>query len=358
MQLKTKPEKAQRVHLAIVRPGFEDAFKSELFQRFKLESNILCRAGVGVTETRTLPKLMDTVFARQYLPRALRHQGPSIDLAKQFVSKRVDVLVERSNRQKGLWTLHAYSSDNDDALARAKNISKGVLAHIQSKHRDFFKRYLSKDEFARTPRSGGDFILQIYCPVIDDLWFSISRVDDGVSLFEGGFRPMKALPHAPSRSASKLEEALYLMERHPSPGETAVDLGAAPGGWSLVLARYGAHVKAIDHAELSLAPKIKLKGHIEHIKANGLKFMPEDTVDWLVCDMVMGARETLKILTKWLDAGAMRHFVVNVKLPKQSPWQGVSDAIQLAETVSDFKVSVRQLIHDRSEITLLGYKIT
>jgi 23S rRNA C2498 (ribose-2'-O)-methylase RlmM len=358
MKPKTNPEKPQRAHLAIVRPGFEDAFKSELFERFKLESNVLCRAGVGTRETLTLPKLTETVFARQYLPRALRHQGASDDMAKQFVSKRVDVLVERSNRQKGLWTLHAYSTDNDDALARARSISKSVLAHIQSKHKEFFKRYISKDEFARTQRSGEDFILQIYCPVVDDLWFSISRIDDGVSLFEGGFRPMKTLAQAPSRSASKLEEALNLMGRHPSPGDTAVDLGAAPGGWSLVLARYGANVKAIDHAELSLGPKVKLKGHIEHIKANGLKFIPEEPVDWMVCDMVMGSQETLKILAKWLDAGAMRQFIVNVKLPKQGPWKGVSEAIQLTRTINDFKVGVRQLIHDRSEITIFGYKIS
>lgn len=358
MPPKTKSEKPQRVHLAIVRPGFEDAFKSELSERFKLEANVLCRAGVGVAEAKTLPKLMETVFARQYLPRALRHQGADAEKAKQFLIKRVDVLIERSNRQKGLWTLHAYSTDNDDALARARSISKSVLAHIQSKHKEFFKRYVSKDEFTRTQRSGADFILQIYCPVVDDLWFSISRVDDGVSLFEGGFRPMKTLAQAPSRSASKLEEALNLMGLHPSPGETAVDLGAAPGGWSLVLARYGAHVKAVDHAELTLGPKVKLKGRIEHIKANGLKFMPEEPVDWMVCDMVMGSQETLKILAKWLDAGAMRHFIVNVKLPKQGPWKGVSEAIQLTKTINDFKVGVRQLIHDRSEITIFGYKIT
>jgi 23S rRNA C2498 (ribose-2'-O)-methylase RlmM len=85
--------------------------------------------------------------------------------------------------------------------------------------------------------------------------------------------------------------------------------------------------------------------------------MPDDPVDWMVCDMVMGARETLKILAKWLDAGAMRHFVVNVKLPKESPWKGVAEALQVTDTIDDFKVNTRQLIHDRSEITIFGYKI-
>ena len=136
---------------------------------------------------------------------------------------------------------------------------------------------------------------------------------------------MKSLRGAPSRSASKLEEALAFLGQHPKKGETAVDLGAAPGGWSFVLARHGAHVQAIDHAELTIDQKKlsgKLSGTVVHIKANGLKFKPDKPVDWLVCDMVMGAREPLNGLASF-------------------NWK---------------HVRARQLIHDRSEITLIGRK--
>jgi 23S rRNA (cytidine2498-2'-O)-methyltransferase len=124
----------------------------------------------------------------------------------------------------------------------------------------------------------------------------------------------------------------------------------------MVLARHGAAVEAIDHAELRLDPKLKLKGQINHIKANGLKYMPDEPVDWLVCDMVMGAKDTLKILKTWALAGAMRHFVVNIKLTKDNPWQGAALAIELIDIINNFEIITRHLLHDRSEITLMGYR--
>ena len=44
----------------------------------------------------------------------------------------------------------------------------------------------------------------------------------------------------PSRAYLKLWEALTRIGRHPGPGETCLDLGASPGGWTWVLARLGA----------------------------------------------------------------------------------------------------------------------
>ena len=351
---KTSPNK--RFHLALMRPGFELALKEEFRERFKLQGEAVCRAGVSLPEMSALPEILKTIFVRQYLPRSLRFCGKDQELCLAFLRDRMDVMIARSNRQQGQWTLHAFAIDDDDQLRRAKKLGNGLLDHIQKKHRAFFKRYVPKDEFAKSPRASGDFICQIYCPGEDDLWFSAARVDEGISVYEAGFRPMRSLKHAPSRSASKLEEALSILGRHPSPGETAVDLGAAPGGWSMVLARHGAAVEAIDHAELRLDPKLKLKGQINHIKANGLKYMPDEPVDWLVCDMVMGAKDTLKILKTWALAGAMRHFVVNIKLPKDNPWQGAALAVELTDIIDDFEIITRHLLHDRSEITMMGYR--
>lgn len=346
-----------RLNLILVRPGFEEALKNELSERFKLPATVICRAAVGVSENKKLPKLNDLIFARQYMPRALGQKNTSFKTALTFLCKRVDVLISRGNRQKGNWTIHAFAIDQDDALSVARKLGKHFLEHIRTNHPEFFKRYTPKDDFSKNPRAPNDFIMQIFCPDAEGLWFSLSRVDDDISLFEGGFRPMRRIAGAPSRSASKLEEALAFMGRYPNPGDTAVDLGAAPGGWSLVLARHGANVLAIDHAKLTIDPKLRIKGQITHEKANGLKFMPAEAVDWMVCDMVIGAQETLKILRKWLQAAATRQFVVNVKLPKDVPWMGVSLSIQLIESIDEYKIMARQLLHDRNEITLMGYKI-
>lgn len=55
---------------------------------------------------------------------------------------------------------------------------------------------------------------------------------------------------APSRSYLKVEEAYIVLGREPQAGETVVDLGAAPGGWSYSAAKRGATVVAIDNGPL------------------------------------------------------------------------------------------------------------
>src|SRR5205085_4214665 len=57
----------------------------------------------------------------------------------------------------------------------------------------------------------------------------------------------------PSRAYRKLEEAFQWMGAEPRPGEACVDLGAAPGSWTMAAARRGARVLAVDRAPLAPA---------------------------------------------------------------------------------------------------------
>ena len=350
-----KPKQPQiKQHLVLMRPGFEEALRDEFAARFKAVGEVACRAGVSFKETLKLPPVTETVFARQMLPRAMRFAGPDDAAAAKFILDRIEVMTKRGNRQAGHWTMHAFAIDDDDSLARATRIKKLVMAQLRDKQKEFMKRYISAEDFSAGVRSPGDILLQIYVPSADDLWFSIGTAGDGVSVWEAGFQRMKTLRGAPSRSASKLEEALAHLGSHPKPGDKAVDLGAAPGGWSLVLARHGADVQAVDHGMLDLKNLGDLKGKIEHIKDNGLKYRPAETVDWMVCDMVMGARDTLRVLQGWVEDGVMRHFIVNIKLPKTNPWPQVAEALVLMESFKWTKVQARHLLHDRSEVTLIG----
>ena len=355
---KTKPKQPiLKQHLVLMRPGFEEALRDEFAARFNAAGEISCRAGVAFKETIKLPPVAETVFARQMLLRAMRFAGADDAAAAKFIIDRIEVMTKRGNRQSGSWTMHAFAIDNDDGLARATRIKKQVMAHVRDKQKDLMKRYLPAEDFAAGERGPADLLLQIYVPSADDIWFSIGTINDGVSVWEGGFQRMKTLRGAPSRSASKLEEALTYLGTHPKPGDKAVDLGAAPGGWSLVLARHGADVQAVDHGSLDLQDVGPLKGTIEHVKDNGLKFLPPQTVDWMVCDMVMGARDTLGVLKTWFEKDAMRHFIVNIKLPKSNPWPLVAEALSLIQGFGWGRVQARHLLHDRSEVTLMGRKI-
>ena len=57
----------------------------------------------------------------------------------------------------------------------------------------------------------------------------------------------------PSRAYLKLWEALTRAGRWPRPGETCLDLGASPGGWTWAIAQLGAQVTAVDKAPLDPA---------------------------------------------------------------------------------------------------------
>lgn len=172
----------------------------------------------------------------------------------------------------------------------------------------------------------------------------------------GGQGRMADDPAAPSRSYLKTEEAFAAMGREPISGETAVDLGAAPGGWSYSAARRGARVLAIDNGPM----KGGAKDHplIEHRRADAFKFMPApgETFDWLLCDLVEEPHHVMRLIEQWLKNGHCRNFVINLKF-------GRANAIRLLDEVLDPKgriqpycseLKVRHLFHDRDEFTLMG----
>lgn len=62
--------------------------------------------------------------------------------------------------------------------------------------------------------------------------------------FERGIPSVKIDPQAPSRAYQKLAEALAILHA-PAP-TSALDLGAAPGGWTRHLLLAGADVQSVD----------------------------------------------------------------------------------------------------------------
>ena len=173
----------------------------------------------------------------------------------------------------------------------------------------------------------------------------------------GGQRRMADDDLAPSRSYLKVEEAFLVLGREPQPGETVVDLGAAPGGWSYSAAKRGARVIAVDNGPL--------KGGalnnplIEHRLEDAFKFGPKDgeVFDWLFCDLVEEPHHVMRnLVAPWLGGGWCRRFVINLKF-------GHVDSLALLRELraadSPFArhatgVRIRHLFHDREEFTVVG----
>lgn len=175
-----------------------------------------------------------------------------------------------------------------------------------------------------------------------------------------GIPRLKLRRDAPSRSALKLEEAMLTFLSHQQrqemlrSGLEAVDLGAAPGGWTWQLLQYGLMVTAVDNGPL--AEYLTQHPAIEHRREDGFSFRPERPVAWLVCDMVEKPTRVAQLMAQWLADGDAQRAMFNLKLPMKRRQQAVEACINLIDEhltgqSLDYQLSMRQLYHDRDEIT-------
>ncbi len=162
---------------------------------------------------------------------------------------------------------------------------------------------------------------------------------------------------APSRSTLKLEEAfLVLMSDHErvrwlKAGMTAVDLGAAPGGWTWQLAHRSIRVTAVDNGPMD--PELMQSGVVTHLREDGFRFRPRKPVDWLVCDMVEQPRRIASLIARWLEEGACRYTIFNLKLPMKKRFEETRLCLDIVRAAAS-DVRARQLYHDREEITVFA----
>lgn len=166
---------------------------------------------------------------------------------------------------------------------------------------------------------------------------------------------------APSRSTMKLAEAIEVfMDRSEQTrllrtGMQAVDLGAAPGGWTWQMVKRGIRVTAVDNGPMKGAPaKHPL---VEHLKQDGFKFAPRKAADWLVCDMVEKPAKVATLIGDWFAAGWCKHAIFNLKLPMKQRLVAVDSALggirkRLDDEGINYKMIAKQLYHDRDEITV------
>ncbi|MCK5802222.1 MAG: rRNA methyltransferase [Lentisphaeria bacterium] len=246
------------------------------------------------------------------------------------------------------WFFHVVADDND------KSLSARVHA-VRSEFRKRMRRKMSRvaklasDELPRAnvPNRG---LLAVFA--------DYKTLFVGSKLRFGGQRRMRTHEDAPSRSFLKVEEAYGILGREPTAGEAVVDLGAAPGGWSFSAAERGANVLAIDNGELT--DGAARHARIQHLQEDAFLYRPEGhrPYDWLFCDLIENPYLVLEdILIPWINNRGCRRFVVNLKVGKKDP---VELLRKLRENSIDSPIArcdllrVRQLYHDREEITCCG----
>ena len=149
----------------------------------------------------------------------------------------------------------------------------------------------------------------------------------------------------PSRAYLKLWETFARLRRQPGPGERCLDLGAAPGGWSWLLARTGAEVVAVDRAPLAAEVDRLANVTFQQASAFGLEPAEVGPIDWWCSDIIAYPDRLLELVTRWLDSGRVRNLVCTIK------FQGATDHDAAARFAALPGAQVFHLSQNKHELT-------
>jgi 23S rRNA (cytidine2498-2'-O)-methyltransferase len=339
--------------LCYCRAGFEPEVAAELTERAALAelpgharaergTGYAMFVGDGAALSAALP-WRTLIFARQKLVLLAELRG--LDPRDRFTP--IVARLRDAGRFGDVWVEHPDSDAGKPLAGLARSFGNALRPALRG------AGILAAREDPKLPRLLG-------CFVDGDHALLAAGDPTGSAPWPLGIPRLRAHAEAPSRSALKLEEALLVLlssqvrERLLQPGLRAADLGAAPGGWSWVLARNGLRVTAIDNGPLR--PQLLEDGRVEHLRADGFGWQPPQPLDWMVCDMVEQPSRVAARMATWMREGWCRHTVFNLKLPMKKRWLETQVALRafVEQAQQPMELRARQLYHDREEITVFA----
>ncbi len=343
--------------LAYCRAGFEPDLVTELLTRIgaqptstvALPGSGFVRLGFPPNAARHVPAVLreSSIFARQLLlsqpgPVALGMRDrvtPIMAAASAFLS------AQKVKAVCAVWMEHPDTNEGKSLSKLGMALQPLVTAQLQEAS--------LLDE--KSPHR-----LHVFLTAKDEAWLGLSDVRHS-SAWPMGIPRLRMPADAPSRSTLKLAEAIHVFlgdadERLFQPDMRAVDLGAAPGGWTWQLIHRGLNVIAIDNGDLR--GELIDNAMARHLREDGFKYRPKKSVDWMVCDMVESPSRIARLVGLWLSEGWARHVIFNLKLPMKKRFEEVERCSQiideaLGDRASRAVLKIKQLYHDREEVT--GY---
>ncbi|WP_223066253.1 SAM-dependent methyltransferase [Paenibacillus caui] len=200
-----------------------------------------------------------------------------------------------------------------------------------------------------------DYILSVFAggPCI---YAGISKPEQNLSDWNGGAVRFQREEGQISRAKFKLLEAERTFGIDFAGFSRALDIGAAPGGWTSFLLERGLSVTAVDpakmHPDLLANPRLTYLGK----NADSVKFQTNE-FDLLVCDMSwspkLTARLVIDLLYSLVPGGTA---VVTIKLLSKKPMALIKEITAMYLDARMQIVQAKQLFHNRDEITLYMIK--
>lgn len=300
-------------------------------------------------------------FLRQIVPHPIKISAQSV---REWGEACAQLLIEAvaAKQPVAAWRLHVYSlmsgqvsiKKSGAGVRRAELIHAAMLEYLQKKSRtvlrahisDFAKTWSSEEGLAQVLLLTPEFGFFSWCSVVQR-----SKMPYLVSRFPGGLVTCVEDSRPPSRAYKKLLEAEEMLGQRIVAGETCVDLGGAPGGWTFVAAERGAAVLAIDRSplrdDLLIHPLVKFK------KGDAFQYVPESAVDWLLCDVIAFPEKSIELLEHWLENKWCKNFCVTIKFRGKDDYHHLEKVkVILRHSCRDFCLS--KLPSNKNEVTACG----
>ena len=152
----------------------------------------------------------------------------------------------------------------------------------------------------------------------------------------------------PSRAYLKLWELFTTLDLKPKEGSRCIELGAAPGGWTWVLAEFcKAHVIGIDRAPL--APRLMQNSLVHYQQGDAFGVDPKNyaaqPLDWFFSDLICYPEKLFQTISKWLDADACKNFVCTLKFQGEEHYNIIESFAKIPGS------QLAHLSHNKHELT-------
>ena len=192
----------------------------------------------------------------------------------------------------------------------------------------------------------------------ESAYLGLSLAVNNLSDWAGGVRRFAREKEQISRAEFKLLEALEIFKIELPPRGRALDLGAAPGGWTRVLRQKEQYVTAVDPAWLH--PSLQKDKGVRHLRLTAEEYLADypDTYDVIVNDMRLDARDSARLMGeygRYLYPHGLA--LITLKLPEKRYDSALDHALNILR--QHFTVAgARQLFHNRSEVTVYLKKVS
>jgi 23S rRNA (cytidine2498-2'-O)-methyltransferase len=182
-------------------------------------------------------------------------------------------------------------------------------------------------------------------------YLGLSLATHNLSDWAGGVHRFAREKGQISRAEFKLLEALDVFGIDLPPRGIALDLGAAPGGWTRVLRQREQYVTAVDPADLH--PSLTTDKRVRHQRMTAEMYLASDPdqFDIIVNDMRQDARDSARLMVAYARTLYPQGIgLMTFKLPENGREQVLDHAFNILREAYEI-AGARQLFHNRSEIT-------